>query len=91
MSNKKSNLIIKNHKDDIIKDYLDKMSSKEVATKYDISSSIVTRLINRNGLYCRPIKGSRHKTRKANVTLNMFISKEGTPEFDYFIGILATD
>lgn len=32
-----------------------------------------------------------HVDQRAKVELNDIKSKEGTPEFDYFLGILATD
>lgn len=68
---------------ELIKLYLDnKLSTCQIGKLLGIDRGVVRYRLKCNGISCRP---------RASVFLEDIKSKEGTPEFDYFLGILATD
>lgn len=91
MYNKNSKNIIDNNLSSIIEDYLSGMTSREVGAKYNISCNSVLNTLKRANIRARSTKGMRFHVNKATIPLEFFTTREGTPDFDYFIGILATD
>lgn len=71
--------------------YLKGNTIKEISTMENIPYSTVQYNLVTQGTPMRKLKGTRYKVFKARVSLDTIKLKEGTPEFDYFIGILATD
>lgn len=67
---------------EIIKLYNEGKSTFDIEKLFKISRGAIKYRLNCNGVICRP---------RAKIEFNDIKSKEGTPEFDYFLGILATD
>lgn len=67
---------------EIIRLYNEGKSTFDIEKLLGISRGAIRYRLKCNGIICRP---------RAKVELNDIKSKEGTPEFDYFLGILATD
>ena len=91
MYNKNSKIIIAQNKNAIISDYQSGMTSREVGSKYNISNASVLKILKNNNIPSRSTKGLKLHTNRAIVPLEIFTSQQGTPDFDYFLGILATD
>lgn len=67
---------------EIIRLYNEGKSTFDIEKLLGVSRGAIRYRLKCNGITCRP---------RAKVELNDIKSKEGTPEFDYFLGILATD
>lgn len=62
---------------------VEKLSTTEIGKKFGVTRSVINYNLKKIGVKMRP-RGRR-------VSLEDIISKVETPEFDYFIGVLATD
>ncbi len=78
-------------KERIIEEYLSGKTIQEVGDLLNISKGTVRYNLVKSGITPRPVKGMKFHVNKTRVPLEVMSSKEGTPDFDYFIGILATD
>lgn len=78
-------------KEKIVKEYLDGKTIKEISILLNIPKGTVRYNLVKSGIKPRPRKGMKYHIDKTRVPLEVVTSKEGTPDFDYFIGILATD
>lgn len=78
-------------KDKIIKEYLNGKTIQEVGDLLNIPKGTVRYNLVKSGVALRPVKGMKFHVDRTKVPLEVISSKEGTPDFDYFIGILATD
>lgn len=78
-------------KEKIIKEYLDGKTIQEVGNLLNIPKGTVRYNLVKSGITPRSTKGMKFHIDKTRVPLETVSSKEGTPDFDYFIGILATD
>jgi hypothetical protein len=77
---------------EIIDDYKSGLSSVEIGKKFGVNTSRILYILHLYGIEIRPRKGLKHCTHsKRTVSLDIWTSQEGTPNFDYFIGILASD
>lgn len=77
---------------EIIELYNSGMSSVEIAKKFNCNRETILYQLKNRGVSIRQKKGLKHCINpKRKVNLEVFVSKEGTPEFDYILGILATD
>lgn len=78
-------------KEIIIKEYLNGKTIQEVSNLLNIPKGTVRYNLVKSGITPRPVKGMKFHVDRTRVPLEIVSSKEGTPDFDYFIGILATD
>lgn len=78
-------------KEKIIKEYLDGKTIKEISTLLNIPKGTVRYNLVKLDIKLRSLKGMKYHIDKTRVPLDVITSKEGTSDFDYFIGILATD
>lgn len=70
-------------REELIKLYRDELKSTgDIAKITGMSRGKVRYELHKAGIECRP---------RSKVSLDLFKSKEGTDEFDYFLGVLATD
>lgn len=78
---------------EIIKEYQDGKDVGQLATSYNCSNYQIRSLLKKNNIELRRHANHRKPSTKSRSTvkLDYWKSKEGTPEFDYFIGILASD
>lgn len=77
---------------EIIELYNSGLSCSEIAKKFNCNRSTILYQLKNRGISLRPKKGIKHCVNpKRNVQTEFFTDKEGTPEFDYILGILATD
>lgn len=76
---------------DIIELYNSGQSCKLIAQKYNCTGGMVQYQLKKQGLTLRSGKGIKHSIKHRVVELDVWKSKEGTPDFDYFIGMLASD
>lgn len=84
--------ILENNINEIIDLYKSGKSCDEIAKHYNCSRSTINYQLKIRGISLRGKKGIKHCIHsRRKVHLDDFISKEGTAEFDYIIGILATD
>lgn len=83
---------IENQLPEIIKLYTSGMSCREIAKLYDCSYATISYQLKHRGYTLRKKKGIKHCVNNRRIIgTEIFTSKEGTPEFDYILGILATD
>lgn len=77
---------------EIIKLYNSGLSCSEIAKRFNCNRSTILYQLKNREIVLRQKKGIKHcvNTRR-NVQTEFFTKKEGTPEFDYILGILATD
>ena len=75
----------------IVDDYLSGNSFRVVGSHFGISAPTVKKILDKYNISAREKKGIKHCIHHYTVTLDRWTSQEGTDEFDYFIGILATD
>lgn len=75
----------------ICNEYLKGKTVREVAMDIGIHHTTVLYWLKKSNILRRPVKGSRFHVCKVRVPLSVITSREGTPDFDYFLGILATD
>lgn len=76
---------------DIIEMYNNGLSCQSISEKYGCTRSVVQYQLKKQGVVLRSLKGIKHSVKHRVVELNVWKSKEGTPNFDYFIGMLASD
>ena len=77
---------------DIIKMYLEGKSCDYIAQKTGCNKATVRYQLKIRGIKLRDRKGIIHSINsRRRILLEDFKNKEGTPDFDYFLGILATD
>lgn len=77
---------------DIIQMYNEGKSCEFIAAKFNCNRTTIAYQLKNRGIILRPKQGLKHSinTRRL-VNLETIKSKEGTSEFDYILGILATD
>lgn len=80
-----------NTKQKIVELYREGYTTREVGRAVNLSSASVRYWLIKEGIPLRKTKGLKFHINKVRVPLNVIKEKEGTPEFDYFLGILATD
>ena len=62
---------------------VEQLSTTEIGIRFGTSRSVINYNLKKIGVEMRP--------RGRKVSLNDIVTKIGSPEFDYFLGILATD
>lgn len=67
------------------------MDTRELSEEYNCSMYQVRSQLKKNGVTLRRFSTKREYKSKAVVPLSIWTTKIGTPEFDYFLGILASD
>ena len=83
---------IENNLPEIIKLYNSGMSCREIAKLYNCSYATISYQLKQRGYTMREKRGIKHcVNNKRIINIEIFTSNEGTPEFDYILGILATD
>lgn len=83
---------LKNSISEIIDLYNSGLSCAEIAKKFSCNRATIFYHLKRSGVSFRQKSGIKHCVHhKRRVLLEDFSLKENTPEFDYIIGILATD
>ena len=65
--------------------------TSELAEMFECSAYIIRTRLKEQGITLRKYSNNRVYKSKAIVKLSTWESKVGTPEFDYFIGVLAAD
>lgn len=78
-------------KSKIVSFYQSGMTTREVESALSLKQGSARYWLNKQGIRCRSTKGMKFHVNRVRVPLSIIQSKVGTPEFDYFIGILATD
>lgn len=76
---------------ELIEKYNAGKDTGELAKEYGCSKYIIRSRLKEQGVVLRKYSLNREYKSKAVVPLSIWTSKVGTPEFDYFIGILASD
>lgn len=71
---------------EIIKLYTEGRHTNEIAKMYNTFNTSIRRVLLRNNIVIRSYGVAQRR-----VNLEDISSKEGTPDFDYFLGLLATD
>ena len=77
--------------DVLVQKYLNGAETSELAKEYNCSKYQIRTPLKKRGITLRKYSSKRVYTSKAIVSLDTWTSKIGTPEFDYFIGLLASD
>ena len=72
-------------KDKIIKEYLNGKTIQEVGDLLNIPKGTVRYNLVKSGVALRPVKGMKFHVDRTKVPLEVISSKDGTPDFDYFI------
>ena len=80
-----------NTKQKIVELYSKGYTTREVGRAVNLSPASVRYWLIKEEVSLRKTKGLKFHINKVRVPLNVIKEKEGTPEFDYFLGILATD
>ena len=75
----------------IVELYNEGYTTREVETALTLKRGSARYWLQKQGITLRPTKGLKFHVNKTRVPLEVIQSKIGTPEFDYFLGILATD
>lgn len=75
----------------IVELYNKGLTTREVEDTLDLNKGSARYWLIKQGIELRKTKGLKFHVNKVKVLLEVIQSKVGTPEFDYFIGILATD
>lgn len=78
-------------KQKIVDEYQSGLSSAVVGKMHNISAPSVRNILKEVGIQARDKKGIKHCVHHRVVELEVWKNQEGTPDFDYFLGILATD
>ena len=66
-------------------------TTREVEAALSLKQGSARYWLQKQGVELRKTKGLKFHVNKVRVPLEIIQSKIGTPEFDYFLGILATD
>lgn len=77
--------------DVLVQKYLNGAETSELAEEYNCSMYQIRTPLKKRGITLRRHSSKRVYKSKAIVSLDTWTSKIGTPEFDYFIGLLASD
>ena len=75
----------------IVELYNEGYTTREVETTLTLKRGSARYWLQKQEITLRPTKGLKFHVNKTRVPLEVIQSKIGTPEFDYFLGILATD
>lgn len=75
----------------LVSDYNSGSDTGELAVKFNCTKAIIRYQLKKQGIMLRRYALNKVYKSKAIVTKDVWESKIGTPEFDYFIGILASD
>lgn len=78
-------------KQKIVELYTKGYTTREVGKYINLNAASVRYWLLKEGISLRKTKGLKFHINKVKVPLSVIKEKEGTPEFDYFLGILATD
>lgn len=78
---------------EIISLYKEGYSCQYIGQKLGLSRASVYSRLKINNIELRPVKGNTHSIRNPTITLNYFKDKVNShkDDFDYFLGVLATD
>lgn len=87
---KKLNITIEEEKQ-IIDKYVNGLSMRVIASEHDISAPSVKKILEKYSIDARKKKGLKHCVHHRTIDLSVWKDQEGSAEFDYLIGILATD
>lgn len=86
------NIVMNNEtKRKIVELYSKGCTTREIGNEIGVSNGTVRYWLIKQGIQTRKTKGLKFHVNKVRVPLSVIEEKEGTPEFDYFLGILATD
>lgn len=83
---KVTNKFSKDKEDEIIRLYIQGKNTNQIAKLYNTYNTSIRRVLLRNNIEIRPNGADRRK-----VELSDIKQKESTRDFDYFLGLLATD
>ena len=75
----------------IVELYNEGCTTREVESALGLKQGSARYWLKKQGVELRKTKGLKFHVNKVRVPLEIIQSKVGTPEFDYFLGILATD
>lgn len=75
----------------IVELYNKSYTTREVEIALGLKQGSARYWLQKQGVELRKTKGLKYHVNKVRVPLEIIQSKVGTPEFDYFLGILATD
>lgn len=78
-------------KEEIGNAYISGLSTRVVAEKYGTTQYYVCKILDELKIPTRKKKGIKHCVKHRTVELDIWKSQENTEQFDYFLGILATD
>lgn len=81
----------KEQKLQIVESYNNGLSTRAVAEKFSTTQYYVIKILDEMQMPLRKKKGIKHCVHHRVVDLDVWKSQEGTEQFDYFLGIFATD
>ena len=77
--------------ENLVSEYISGQDTGELAIRYNCSKAIIRNQLKKNGISLRRYALNRTYKSKSVVPKQVWEQKTGTPEFDYFIGVLASD
>ena len=78
-------------KQTIVELYNKGYTTREVGKEVNLNAATIRYQLLKEKISLRKTKGLKYHVNKVRVPLSIIKEREGTPEFDYFLGILATD